>query len=412
VVSTSTKLDVLHATAGFRSSRGPALLYDPSGTVDLPRGVQRIGWSPIAASATWDGALLTADTMVRAAHQAAGVSGQPIDSHWRERAAALLAPLLHAAALSETPMSTVVGWVDRHRGGDALDVLESGGAQLQVPCDLLAGILTTDHREQSGIWSTTSGLIGAYRSAAGLRSTEPPFLHADSLCNGPSTLYICATGRQQQLFAPLVVGVIGEVREAAYRLAARGSVGAPVLLAIDEAANVAPIPDLPTMVSEGGGQGLLALVCLQDLSQARARWGARADGFVSLFGATVVLGGIADVPTLESLSVLAGEEEIRTRSVGSAPGGIGATRRSSQVSTINRRRLPVDAIARGRPGSALAVDARNRFGWVTLSPAHASSPWRELLEVGQDRAPDKTRIPLGPDGSRQMPAPNVGERAR
>ena len=93
---------------------------------------------------------------------------------------------------------------------------------------------------------------------------------------------------------------------------------APVVLALDEVANIAPIPDLPGMVSEGGGQGLLTLACLQDLSQARGRWGAAADGFLSLFGTTVVLPGIGDVRTLEALSALAGEEEVRTRSV-SAP---------------------------------------------------------------------------------------------
>ena len=52
-----------------------------------------------------------------------------------------------------------------------------------------------------------------------------------------------------------------------------GSAGPPTLLALDEVANIAPIPDLPAMVSEGAGQGLLVLACLQDLSQARVRWG-------------------------------------------------------------------------------------------------------------------------------------------
>ena len=80
------------------------------------------------------------------------------------------------------------------------------------------------------------------------------------------------------------------------------------------------------MVSEGGGQGLLTLACLQDLSQARGRWGGAADGFFSLFGTTVVLPGIGDVRTLEALSALAGEEEVRTRSVSApvpGPGGVG-----------------------------------------------------------------------------------------
>ena len=34
---------------------------------------------------------------------------------------------------------------------------------------------------------------------------------------------------------------------------------------------------------------------LQDLSQARARWGTAADGFLSLFGTTVVLPGIGEL---------------------------------------------------------------------------------------------------------------------
>jgi len=44
------------------------------------------------------------------------------------------------------------------------------------------------------------------------------------------------------------------------------------------------------MVSEGAGQGVLTLACLQDLSQARGRWGGAAEGFLSLFGTTVVGG--------------------------------------------------------------------------------------------------------------------------
>jgi hypothetical protein len=379
VVSTSTKPDVLRATARYRSARGPAFLYDPSGTVDLPPDVRRIGWSPVDASSSWDSALLTADTMVRAAHpsQAPGTT-QPHDSHWLERATALLAPLLYAAHVTDEPMATVVGWVDRHCGSEALEALAAGGDAMRTPCDLLAGILTTEAREQSGIWSTASGLLGVFRTRAGMESTELRRFDPESFCDGPSTLYICATGHRQQAFAPLVVSVLGHVREAAYQRAARGSTGPPVLLAIDEAANIAPIADLPTMVSEGGGQGLQSLVCLQDLSQARARWGARADGFVSLFGTTVVLGGIGDLRTLEMLSALAGDEEVPTQTVGVTPDHRARVRRTSTTSTILRRRLTVDTIARGRPGAALALDSRNRFGWISLSPAYRCRPWADL----------------------------------
>jgi type IV secretory pathway TraG/TraD family ATPase VirD4 len=386
VVSTSTKPDVLLTTAPARSAAGWTMLYDPSGTIDPPPGVTRIGWSPVNAGREWDGAMLTADSMVRAARGTRGPGGSG-DEHWAERAASLLAPLLHAAALHGEPMATVLHWVDRHQGAEALAILADRSDEFGPATDVLAGILSTDSREQSGIWSTTSGVLGAYRSSAALASTEPPFLDAKAFCANANTLYICATGRHQQLLAPMVVGLLVDVRDAAYRRARDGSASPPVLAALDEVANIAPIPDLPAMVSEGAGQGLLTLACLQDLSQARSRWGREADAFPSLFGATVVLGGVADMPTLEALSALGGDHEVATRTVGAVAGADGRVHPSTSVTGVLRRRLPVDVLARGLPGAALALDARNRAGWVTLTPAHRSSPWRELVAQGRQPRP-------------------------
>src|SRR5580704_18017460 len=44
VVSTSTKPDVMQATATTRGQDGWTFLYDPSGEIEWPRGVERIGW--------------------------------------------------------------------------------------------------------------------------------------------------------------------------------------------------------------------------------------------------------------------------------------------------------------------------------------------------------------------------------
>ena len=46
------------------------------------------------------------------------------------------------------------------------------------------------------------------------------------------------------------------------------------------------------------------------------------------------------------------------------------------TSTVMRRRLPVDVVARGEAGMALVVDERNRMGWVRLTPWFATEPWR------------------------------------
>jgi len=378
VVSTSTKPDVMRATAATRSREGWAYVYDPSGEVECPHGVERVGWSPLTTAASWDAAVVTADAMVGASR----LSGPRVgEHHWTERAGALLSTLLHAAALERLTMREVLRWIDRHDGAPALDILSSGTAQGRgvAATDLLSGIVATDPREQSGIWSTTSGVLAAYRTEAALASTGTPPLDLDAFCDGPHTLYICSTGRRQRQFAPLVVAMIGDARDAAYARARDGRGGAPTLLALDEVANIAPVPDLPAMVSEGAGQGLLVLACLQDLSQARARWGQAADGFLSLFGTTVVLQGIADTTTLRDLSALAGNHQVTSTTISRSVGRWGRIRPSTTEGRHPEARLPVDAVARGAPGCALVLAPDKELHEVVLTPAHQRSPWRELV---------------------------------
>jgi type IV secretion system protein VirD4 len=378
VVSTSTKPDVMEATAPWRADGGWAFLYDPSGEIGCPAGVERVGWSPLTTASEWDAAVQTADAMVSSSRPGRAAA----EHHWSERAGALLAPLLHAAALAGHPMRTVLRWIDRHDGAAPLDILASTLGADATPTDLLAGIVSTDAREQSGIWSTASGVLAAYRTRGAMESTTLPPLDLDEFCRGANTMYICSPGRRQRQFAPLVVAAIGDVRDATYKLQLAGDLAAPTLLALDEVANIAPVPDLPAMVSEGAGQGLLVLACLQDLSQARARW-AEAAGFLSLFGATVVLPGIADTATLRDLSALAGDHEVATTSLSRSVGRYGRLRPSSSTSAVRLPRYPVDVIARGRPGHALMINPDKTVSQIALTAAHLSSPWREMTQPGR-----------------------------
>ena len=396
VVSTSTKSDVMNATALARSRDGWAFLFDPSGEIECPRSVERVGWSPLSTAGDWDAAVQTSDAMVNASRGGGGfVSRSPGEQHWTERASALLSPLLHAAALESLPMRSVVRWIDRHDGATPLQILASTVGEDATATDLLAGIVGTDSREQSGIWSTASGVLAAYKSETALASTDLPPLDATEFCRGSNTMYICSAGRRQNQFAPLVVAAIGDVRDATYRREREGERMAPTLLALDEVANIAPIPDLPAMLSEGAGQGLLVLACLQDLSQARGRWGSAADGFLTLFGTTVVFPGIADVATLRDLSALAGDLELATTTVGHSLGDRGRIRPSSSISTVRVARLPLDLISRGSPGRALVLSPERTFGSVSLTPAHVSSPWRELTAAGprvrEHESPERSR---------------------
>jgi type IV secretory pathway TraG/TraD family ATPase VirD4 len=313
--------------------------------------------------------------------------------HWHERAQALLAPLMHAAALEGESMRTLLTWVDRRQALPAQQILAGGPGQATgLARNLLDGIVATDERELSGIWSTASGALGGFRSDRALEATVDPDFDPAAFVHGADTIYIASPAHRQALVAPMVVGLIEDIRQATYVASADDHRGIdrrpPVLLALDEVANIAPLPDLPSMISEGGGQGLVTVACLQDLSQARSRWSERADGFPSLFGTTMVLPGIGDVRTLEALSTLVGDEAIPTRTVSTGRSLTdrpvsdlvtgGRPHYGESVSTQWRRRLPADVIARGSNECALAFDQRNRAGWIPLARSYRDEPWRSL----------------------------------
>ncbi len=407
VIAASTKGDVLASTWAARSRLGPVLLFDPSGTVPRPPGVEPVGWSPLALSRGWDGAVLVAESMVRAARPG---TDRGEASHWSERAGALLAAMFHAGALEQRAIPDVLAAVNRHEADEARAALARHGADRAL--DLLEGIVATEGREQSGIWSTASGVLAAYRTDAALASAQGSILDATELVGSRATLYVCAGSDHQRNAAPLVAGLLREVRSASYQRsltttvsgsanvrdawtgATRAPSRPPVLLVLDELANIAPLHDLPTLVAEGGSQGVVTLACLQDLAQARARWDREADGFLSLFGTKLVFPGVGDIRTLEAISLLGGEHEVPTTSVtrGARRNRLVSFRRgtTTTVSMRKDRVLPVDAIARGRQGCVLGIEGAEP-GFLQMTPWYSSSPWREAVLDGRARALERHR---------------------
>lgn len=369
-VVTSTKNDVVSLMARARRD-GATLLFDPSGTVPTPPGVQRIGYSPIRQSFDWDGAVLASRTLIDVARR-----GRPerSDDHWTERAGALVAPLLHAAALRGESLGQLASRVDERRCDDIVHELLERHGEHHPSVTSLRGVLATEERERSSIWSTASGLFAGVRTDAARASAREAPLDVDAFLSGPHQLHIVAPSRHQAVSTPLVVGLIEELVHATYD---RHGQGARLLLALDELANVAPLPRLAGIVSEGGGQGVLTLACLQDLSQARHRWGAAADGFLSLFPTTVVLPGIADRTTLEMLRHLAGRTMVASPTFQLGPRGRIAGRSTSWV---ERDRASFAELAHGRPGYAMGLDSSKRMRWVELTPAYRDRRFRDHLD--------------------------------
>ena len=121
--------------------------------------------------------------------------------------------------------------------------------------------------------------------------------------------------------------------------------------------------------------------------QARQRWGPEADGWFSLFGASVVLAGVADQSTLRMLNALGGDHEVATTTLSQWIGRRGRLRPSSSVSTVRLPRHAVDVISRGTPGRALVLNAHSAMAAITLTPAHQCGPWRDFLPDTHGREP-------------------------
>ncbi len=373
VVSASTKPDVLAATEDVRSRVGGVWLFDPTGQSGSGGGAEGLRWSPVPESRSWDGALLISRAMVQGSGVGAGVNDS---THWAKRASALLAALLHAAALDGAGMDAVLDWVLGHELDQPGAVLERSGARLG--CRLLVGLANTEGRERSSIFSAAADAVDAYSSQAALEAASRPNFDASRFVGSCDTIYVRAPAEHQALAAPLVCGLLAEIRRATYLHHQHGLLGRRVLWALDEVANIAPLAELPQIASEGGGQGLSLLCALQDLSQARSRWGQAAEGFLTLFGEKMILPGVADSATLESVSLALGEYDRPMVSTTRTPVKGQFFSQVGRTSSIQRQRvLSPGEVANVPAGRALHL-VGVQWELLSLTPAYRDQPWRAL----------------------------------
>jgi type IV secretion system protein VirD4 len=129
------------------------------------------------------------------------------------------------------------------------------------------------------------------------------------------------------------------------------------------------------------------LACLQDLSQARNRWGdAAADGFLSLFQTKLILTGIADPRTLEAISLALGEYDrgLVSHTIGRSHSdklfpGPGTNSESVTYHTQRHRTLPPGEIAQLPNGRGLLLCGA-RWGLLRLTPWYRTQPWRQIAD--------------------------------
>ena len=182
-------------------------------------------------------------------------------------------------------------------------------------------------------------------------------LRAERLLDGGRhTAYLCAPAHEQRRLQPLFATLVQEIVAAAYERATETGkpLDPPLLLVLDECANIAPLRELATLASTGAGQGIQLVSVFQDMAQINAVYGRdRAPTIVSNHRAKVILSGIADAQTLDYVARLLGDEEVRQVSSTSAARA-GGRRPSRSPTGASRRRT---SCARCGPATACSSTA-------------------------------------------------------
>jgi type IV secretion system protein VirD4 len=357
VVAASVKSDLLRHTLGACRARGRVWCIDPTGST----GVRASEWSPLPGCLNWPGACRVAADLCETAKS----DGTTADGEfWYATAAKLLAPLLFAAARDRRPMADLVRWVDTQEVGEVAEALER--ARTDEALNAVRATWCRDERTRSSVYTTAETVLAPF-GHHGVWATAEPF-EPRNLLGGPHTLFLCAPAHDQRRLRGYFTALTQQVLTHAFVRATRTGrpLDPPLLVVLDEAAHIAPLPELDGLAATCASHGVQLVTVWQDLAQVKARYGARAPTVLNNHRAKLFLPGIADPDTLEYASRLIGDEEIAQPSVTRDLKGS----RSTTSTTGPRRLLPPEELRCQPQGRAVLV-------YGTLPPARLQlRPWR------------------------------------
>jgi type IV secretion system protein VirD4 len=379
-IASSIKTDLLACTIERRRGLGPVFVFDPFALA----GTQSHTWSPLRGAQTWDGALESAWRLAAAGElDQRGVEG---GDFWAVAAEQRLAPLLFTAAAGGLGMDAVVRWA-YGQGGRELDETVArltGSAndaeQLEdahAAYDALRAFESQADRTRTSIEATAQGLLRAYRFRRVLRSAAGCEIEPGSLLDDRATLYLIGDAKASKMLRPIFLALLSEIVDRAYERAtlAGGRLELPLLLCLDEAGNVAPLPNLGEIASTAPSHNIQLVSIFHDLAQARSRFGRQAETVVNSHRARMLLPGVADLDTLRYFSGLAGDEEARELSRTTGAGAGGGTRTSS---VRHRPLIAPEALRQLPEGQALLLYGRLAPAQIQLRMWFADRRLRRL----------------------------------
>jgi type IV secretion system protein VirD4 len=385
-LSTSIKADVVHDTHSARAKTGQVFIFDPTGSTGLPH----TSWSPIAAAHTWEGARRTAANLLGIADHTAIRNAD--ESFWKPAGARFLAPLLLAAAHGHGhghhTMADVLRWIatlEEDEPSELLQACSTLGAQAGL--EALRSVWAADPRFRSNLTQTIATGLDAWQEPAIAAATAGEGqISAQGLLDGTNTLYLVAPAHDQRRLRGLFTALLADITAGAFERSAQTGrpINPPLLLALDEAANIAPLPNLDEIASTGPGQGVQLLTILQNISQASDRWGKdRAETIIANHRARLFCSGIGDRATLDYLRQTLGEEEIgRVATHRQNPLATGSRTYSSEFRALSAPHR----VRQAHTNTALLIYGRLQPAWINLRPWYQTPHLRQLVTAGVDGA--------------------------
>ncbi|MFF7968573.1 type VI secretion protein [Streptomyces sp. NPDC007903] len=261
-------------TKDARAKLGPVLLYDPTHRCDTPA---RLHWSPTAGCEDRPTALSRATALLAPVRPTAR-----IDQAVTDTATTLLRSFLHAAALDGRTVRHVHRWTQGTQLQDAVRTLRTHPKAAPGSAGELEAALTSYPERRDIAQELTSRALSALLTVNIRESCTPhrtDTVALDSFVHEGGTLYVVGEPiedpRTRPGAMPLLTALVSSVVEHGRRMAERSSSGRldpPLTLILDDVAAVAPLPQLPELLTTGPAEGLPTLALLRSREQARARW--------------------------------------------------------------------------------------------------------------------------------------------
>lgn len=331
VVATSNKRDIVDATRARRAARGRVWVFDPQSICDE---VQSWWWNPLRQVTNAVEAKDLANVFVDSTRAANAATNAYFDGAARD----VVTALLLAGGRGGKTLRDVWRWVTDPDDREPLRILERTGEHMVYQS--LSANMSLVAETRSGVYGSAGQILSFLLNEEALAWVEPhgTEFKPEEFVASLDTLY-CLSQEGKGSAAPIVTALTVAVVQAALlhaKAQPNGRVSIPMLIELDEAANVCRWRDLPDLYSHFGSRGICVDTILQSWSQGAHAWGEA--GIRKLWSASNVKvygGGVSERDFLAQLSDLIGVHYVDSRSMStSAQGRSTSTSRESQQRPI------------------------------------------------------------------------------